>query len=55
MIMTCIVNYTIFSKVNAVDTLFQYLEKNKLATAAFVLSEKKCSIIQIAAVSEQQD
>lgn len=54
MILTCVVNYTIFSKVNAVDNLFQYLE-TKLATAVIVLSEKKCSFIQIALASGHQD
>lgn len=56
MIMTGMMNYTIFSEVNTLGTLFQYLE-TKLATAKFFffLSRKKCCIIQIAPVSESQD
>lgn len=37
MIMTGMMNYTIFSKVNTLGTLFQYLE-TKLATAKFFFS-----------------
>lgn len=53
--MTGMMNYTIFSKVNTLGTLFQYLE-TKLATAkVFSLSRKKCCIVQIAPVSGSQD